>query len=157
MMKQLPHALVVGTIAAFAIFISSQLAIPAWAIFIGWVSYFLFSTNIKEGLLCFFHLVSGLLLAALVIILTTHLNVILQNIALIIVVFVLAASLTFIEPVKLFNNIPAYYIGMIVLFASAQPPKLFLLMELSGSLAIGLFLGFFTVSIRSKLLKISSH
>lgn len=157
MSKQLPHALVVGTIAAFAIFISGQLTIPAWAIFIGWVSYFVFAGSVKQGLLCFFHLVMGLFLAALVIVLSTYLNVFFPDVALLIVVFVLAASLTFIESVKPFNNIPAYYIGMIVLFASANPPKLPVIFELSYVLAIGLFLGFLTVSIRDKLLKISSN
>jgi hypothetical protein len=157
MIKQLPHALVVGIVAAFAIFTSNQLTIPAWVIFVGWVSYFVFVTNIKESFLCFFHLVVGLFLAASVMICAKYLNVHFPNIALLIIVFVLAASLTFFESFKHFNNIPAYYIGMIVLFASAKPPILSVLFELSYTIAIGIFLGFLTVSVRAALLKVSNN
>jgi hypothetical protein len=157
MSKQLPHALIVGIVAAFAIFTSNILSIPAWTIFVGWVSYFVFATNAQQGLLCFIHLVIGLVLAALVIITSTYLSAYLPDIALIMVVFTLAATLTFTEPLRNFNNIPAYYIGMIVLFASALSPDFSVLFKLSFSLAIGLCLGYFTVFIRTKLTTISHN
>lgn len=48
-MTNLKQALSLGFTGALAIFIASYFTLPPWVLFIAWVSYHLFGTNLTTG------------------------------------------------------------------------------------------------------------
>lgn len=151
MIKKISSALIVGSIAAIAVRLSMVLELSAWVIFIGWVSYFIFANNLSTAALTGVQVIFGLFIACVIIISGIELENYIQGYGLIIAVFLVAGLLTFMEPIKPLNNIPAYYLGMIVMFASGLSPEFSNVVILIFPLILGFLLGWFTIFSRIKL------
>lgn len=150
-MKILPQALVVGMIAALAVIISSIFNLAAWALFLAWVGYFVLGPTVRTACFSWIHILIGIIIGTGLIICNSVLVPYLGQWALALLVFVIATSLTFMEPAKPLNNIPAYYFGMIMLFASGSSPNLSAIISLMIPITIGLCLGWLTVTVREKV------
>ena len=150
-MKILPQAIVVGTIAAFAVLMSSKFGLHAWALFLAWVGYFVLGPSARQACLSWIQILIGMTIGAGLIITNSVLEPQFGSWALVGLVFILASGLTFMEQVKPFDNIPAYYIGMIMLFASGMSPSFSAILDLMIPITLGLFLGWLTVTAREKL------
>lgn len=150
-MKILAHAVIVGMIAAFAIFLSTQFQLQAWALFLAWVGYFVFGPNIRDASFAWLHTIIGLVLATILIASALALQPLYGDWALVGLVFFLATMLTFMEPLKPMNNIPAYYIGMIIVFASGLPPTVSTVFLLAIPTTIGFGLGWLTIFLRGRV------
>ena len=58
-MKSFKQAFTMGLTGATAVFIATYFGLPTWVLFMAWVSYYLFGTNIKKAFLIFIQQVFG--------------------------------------------------------------------------------------------------
>jgi hypothetical protein len=147
-MKLLTQALIVGTIAAFAVFISNTFELISWALFLSWACYFIFGPQMRDSILAYLQILIGVGIGVGLITTTIAFEPHLGEWTLIILVFFLAGGLTFMELVEPFNNIPAYYVGMIIVFASGLVPNIETVSQLTLPITIGFSLGWITVTFR---------
>lgn len=131
-MKSLALAIVTGAIAAIAVFGSFTFQLATWAMFIAWVSYYIFGKNPGAAALVLVQMVLGFLIGILIQESTGALGGALGRAALPVAVFVFIGLLSYASKLKVLNNIAAYFLGMIIFFA-AHPP-----LEASALFGLGL-------------------
>lgn len=115
-MKTFLIGIILGLFGAFAVALAFGLQWPAWVMFIAWVSYYIFGKTLKTSLLAFiqilFGIIMGILMQASGIFLTRYVG----EAGLPVAVFFFIGSLAYISRLKTCNNIPAYFLGLIILF-----------------------------------------
>ena len=131
-------AAVTASVAAFA---ATVLAVPVWAMFIGWVAYYTRGHSARDGLVNFVCLALGLGLGMVAASLVGSLAPTLSALALPLVVLIVAAVVVSLRAVPTFNNIPSYFLGLISVFAAHVQPSLEAMAELGVAGAIGSFAG----------------
>lgn len=117
-MSDLKQALNMGLAGALAVFTASFFGLPTWVLFMAWVSYYLFGTKVKIASLIMIQQVFGILIAMIIQYLGTYFSGFLGSFGFPMVVFFVMIGVYFISKQKYFNNIPAYFLGMIIWFGS---------------------------------------
>ncbi len=117
-MKSFKQALTMGLTGAIAVFTASYFGIPTWVLFTAWVSYYLFGANLKTALLTFTQQILGILIAIIIQYLGTNLSEHSASFGFPAAVLIVMVGVFYISKLKHLNNIPAYFLGMIVWFGS---------------------------------------
>lgn len=136
-MKTVTTAIILGLFGAIAVFVSSSLNWPTWIIFLAWVSYYLFGKSIKTSLPILLQMVLGIIMGLLIQVTGYYFANNLGIIGFPLAVFFFIGSLAFISKVKLLNNIPAWFLGLIVFFGIHPKMELIPLLSLSIPLMAG--------------------
>lgn len=141
-------SLLLGFLASFSIFISTSMNLPAWVLFVGWSSQAVFCSRPKYILPILLQETIGMLLGFLIVAFSHALDN--EHYGLLVAVFLVVASLYWVSVLKRFNNIVAYFMGMIVWFGF-QSTKLKDLPVLFITLLLGFCLGFIFYLISSRI------
>lgn len=105
-----------GLCGALAVFISFSMGWATWVMFLAWVSYYLFGKSIKVYPLSFLQIILGIALAVLIQSLSGLLVPTIGALGFPLTVFVLIGSLAYISKINGLNNIPAWFLGLIIFF-----------------------------------------
>jgi len=124
--------------AAAAATTSLTLGLAPWVMFIGWVAWFTRPLSARQGLATWLCLACGLALGAVAVLALRILGPSLGAVSLGVVVFVVALAVVSMRAVRLLDNIPAWFLGLIAFFAAHLEPALASVAELAAGMAIGL-------------------
>ncbi|WP_415405789.1 DUF1097 domain-containing protein [Sulfurovum sp. CS9] len=144
-------ATTLGVVAAISVFISSSLALPTWVLFIAWTSYYLFEANLKSASIVLVQQILGIFIAIVIQYGGTRLSHPLGELGFPLMVFVVMTAIFYISKLKYINNIPAYFLGMIVWFGSQTEPNLKTIIVLSLTLIAGYFFAWLNIIIGQKI------
>lgn len=117
-MKTFLSAFIFGVFGAVAVSISSFLEWPTWVMFIAWVSYYVFGKNLISSLRAFVQIGLGIFMGVLIQLSAGILSNLIGALGFPVAVFFFIGSLAFIARIKALNNIPAWFLGLIILFGS---------------------------------------
>ncbi|MES3018783.1 MAG: DUF1097 domain-containing protein [Bacteroidota bacterium] len=137
-MKTFIVAIIFGLFGAVAVSISFAMAWPTWVMFIAWVSYYLFGKTVLSSLKAFMQIGLGILMGVLIQITGGALGKEIGALGFPIAVFFFIGSLAYFARTKTLNNIPAWFLGLIVVFGVHPPLTPLPILQL----AIPLFFGF---------------
>jgi len=150
-MKSFKQALNMGAIGAIAVFTSSYFQLPTWILFMAWVSYYLFGTKPKSALKIFIQQLFGIIIAMIIQFLGSKLSISFGILGFPLVVFIIMIGVFYISRLKYFNNIPAYFLGMIIWFGSNKPININIFLVLGLTLIIGYVFAWLNVEINNKI------
>lgn len=150
-MKSLKQALTMGFTGAIAVLTASYFGLPTWVLFMAWVSYYLFGTKTKTAFLILIQQVFGILIAMTIQYLGAFLSETLGVFGFSIVVFIVMIGVFYISKLKYLNNIPAYFLGMIVWFGSNSEIDINILSLLGITLLSGYAFAWINVSISERI------
>lgn len=141
-------SLILGLLASFSILICTGMKLPAWVLFIGWSSQAVFCSQPKYILSILLQETVGMFLGFLIVVISHAFDN--EHYGLLVAVFSIVASLYWVSVLKHFNNIVAYFMGMIVWFGFQSNslkdiPLLFI------TLLLGFCLGFIFSLMNSKI------
>lgn len=164
LIKFLPQAIIVGCLAATVQYIDLSCPyIVAWVVFQCWALYFLAGAKIKSALKAGVCYLMGVCVGIGISSLGDHLMTVFNDkfIALPIAVAVLTVPVIYMEKVKHFNLIPAYFIACGGGFFAisnvehiAQQGNLHIVAVLSSCLLLGFFMGWFSILLRDLYAKV---
>ena len=117
-MKTLSIAVIFGLFGAVAVATSFALSWPTWVMFIAWVSYYIFGKTLSSSAIAFVQIVLGMVMGLLIQVTGIFLSEYLGGLGLPVAVFFFIGSLAFIMKVKSINNIPAWFLGLIIFFGA---------------------------------------
>ncbi|KQC31427.1 DUF1097 domain-containing protein [Flagellimonas eckloniae] len=115
-MKTFLTALVMGLCGALAVFISFSMGWATWVMFLAWISYYLFGKSIKVYVPSFLQIILGILLGVLIQSMASLLVPAMGAMGFPLTVFVLIGSLAYVTKINGLNNIPAWFLGLIIFF-----------------------------------------
>jgi len=127
--------------AGVATVLSAALALPVWAMFIGWVAFYTRGVSARDGAINVICVVLGITVGMAA---TLALGVVgpsLGALALPSVVFVVAVVVVSLRAAPVVNNGLCYFLGLIAFFASHLQPSLLAVMELGSASALGSLAG----------------
>ena len=150
-MKSFKQALILGLVGAIAVFTTSYFQLPTWVLFIAWVSYYLFGTNPKSALLVFTQQILGVIIAIIIQYFGIKLSEPFGALGFPLVVFIVMIGVYYISKLKYLNNIPAYFLGMIVWFGSNETYNFNLFIVLGFTLIVGYIFAWVNVEINEKI------
>jgi hypothetical protein len=113
---------VAATTAAVAAFASVTLALPIWAMFLGWVAWFTRGVSVRDGLANLACLLLGIALGVGAALAVGALLPAFGALTFPAVVFVVACIVVSLRAVPVVNNVLCYFLGLIGLFAAHVPP-----------------------------------
>lgn len=105
-----------GFFGALASLISFSFHLPSWVLFLAWVSYYLFGKSIKSALQTLPPLTFGILMGITIKLFGGSLGDYLGSFGFPIAVFILITSLSYLSKIKRLENIPAWFISLIIFF-----------------------------------------
>jgi len=120
-MKTLPIAIAFGLFGAIAVTVSFSLQWPTWVMFVAWVSFYMFGKNWLSSLKAFSQIALGMLMAILIQLTAGLLTGWIGPLGFPVSVFLYIGSLAYFARTKSLNNIPAWFLGLIILFG-VHPP-----------------------------------
>jgi len=120
-MKTLLIAFALGLFGAVAVTVSFSLQWPTWVMFIAWVSFYIFGKTVQSSLKVFLHIALGMLMAVLIQLTAAFLTPMIGTFGFALSVFFYIGSLAYFARSKSLNNIPAWFLGLIILFG-VHPP-----------------------------------
>lgn len=115
-MKTLPVAVIFGLFGAIAVTVSFLLQWPTWVMFVAWVSFYIFGKTVQTSLKAFLHIALGMLMAVLIQLTAALLTGWIGPFGFQLSVFLYIGSLAYFAKTKSLNNIPAWFLGLIILF-----------------------------------------
>lgn len=115
-MKTLTVAVIFGLFGAIAVSFSFAMQWPTWVMFIAWVSFYLFGKTVVSSLKAFLQIELGCLMGIAIQFTGMLLGKTIGEFSLPIAVFIFIGSLAYISKVKALSNIPAWFLGLIILF-----------------------------------------
>lgn len=124
-------------VAALAAFLSVTIALPVWAMFIGWVAFYTRGHSAHDGLINLTGLLLGLLIGMAA---ATAIGVLAPQIgsyAVALVVFSVAMLVVSLRALPIFNNVISYFLGLISFFAAHLEPGLAAFLELAAASSLG--------------------
>jgi hypothetical protein len=136
-------SVVAALTAASATHVSTLVAVPAWAMFMGWVAYYTRGHSAHDGLVNYACLVLGIALGLLAVMAVGALAPTFGTYALPMVVLFIATLVVSLRAMPVFSNIPAYFLGLVTVFAAHAQPTLYTLAELGLAGTIGSFAAWF--------------
>lgn len=150
-MKSLKQALAMGLTGAIAVFAASYFSLPTWVLFMAWVSYYLFGSTTKTAFLVLIQQVFGILIAMAIQYLGTALTETLASFGFPIIVFIVMIGVFYISKLKHLNNVPAYFLGMIVWFGSNSSIEIKMLPLLVMTLLFGYAFAWLNVTLNERI------
>jgi len=144
-------AITMGFIAALAVFSASIFALPTWVLFIAWTSYYLFENSPKAVLQVLIQQVLGIFIAIIIQYSGQTLSLSLGTWGFPLAVFIVMSGVFYLTKMPRLNNIPAYFLGMIVWFGSQTQPSLDTIMILIGTLIAGFFFAWFNMTLGKQI------
>ncbi|HEX8603017.1 MAG TPA: DUF1097 domain-containing protein [Pseudoduganella sp.] len=130
-----------AAVAAIASGASVALALPVWAMFIGWIAYFTHGGGLRQALEASLCVALGIALGMLASMALSQFGPILGVAALPVVVFVIAMVVVSLRGVAPINNIPAYFLGLVAHFAAHLTPTVVSFVTLGSAGVIGAVAG----------------
>lgn len=124
-------------VAAAAAFLSVTVALPIWAMFIGWVSYYTRGHSARDGAINLTGVLVGLLIGMVAATVIGILLPLIGRYAFPLVVFSVAMVVVSFRALPIFNNVLSYFLGLISFFASHLEPGLAAFFELAGASTLG--------------------
>ena len=137
--------------AAVAAGLSAALALPVWAMFIGWVAFFTRGITAKDGAVNAACVALGLIFGMAALRALGVAGPSLGALALPLVVFVVAVVVVSLRAAPLLNNILCYFLGLIAFFASHLQPSLAAFAELAGAVALGSLAGWVAHALQQRV------
>lgn len=125
--------------AASAAYFTTLISVPAWAMFMGWVTYYTRGHSGRDGLVNYACLALGICLGFVAVMAVGTLAPNFGTLALPVVVLIVATLVVSLRAVPLLSNIPAYFLGLVTVFAAHVQPTLYAFAELGSAGAIGSF------------------
>ncbi len=133
---------IAGIVAAVAAFGSVLLSLEPWVMFAGWVAWFTRPTSTIQGVYAIICLWLGLVLAVLGTLSVETFSPVIGPVALPLTVFVLAIVAVGLRTTPVLNNMLAWFVGLVTLFAAEPEAVLPGLLALVAATAIGGLAGF---------------
>jgi hypothetical protein len=146
---------VAATTAAGAAFLSAALAVPVWAMFLGWVAYFTRGHSLRDGALNLACLLLGIAVGIGAATALGLLVPVLGRYALPAVVFAVACVVVSLRAAPLVDNVPCYFLGLIALFAAHRAPTLATFAVLAGAATLGAFAGWLSQRAQARLARVA--
>jgi len=115
-MKTLPTAIAFGLFGAIAVTISFSLQWPTWVMFVAWVSFYIFGRTWQASIKTFLQITLGMIMAVLIQLTAGLLTTLVGPLGFPLSVFFFIGSLPYVARTKNLNNIPAWFLGLIILF-----------------------------------------
>lgn len=153
-MKTFLIGVILGLFGAFAVALAFGLQWPAWVMFIAWVSYYIFGKTLKTSLLAFIQILFGIIMGILIQASGIFLSGYLGEAGLPVAVFFFIGSLAYISRLKTWNNIPAYFVGLIIFFGAHPQVAAEPLLELLLPVIVGFVLAWLNDSSVTRLSKL---
>ncbi|GGJ85119.1 DUF1097 domain-containing protein [Pseudomonas matsuisoli] len=127
-----------SAVAALAATFSALIAgWPIWAMFIGWISFFTRAPSLRQGAINLACTLTGLVLGMAAGVATEVLSPTLGPLTVMPVVFVVAVLVLSMRRLAVFNNLLAFFLGLVSYFASHLPPTFLTFFELGGAAVLG--------------------
>ncbi len=120
-MKTLPIAIAFGLFGAVAVTVSFAQQWPTWVMFVAWVSFYIFGRSWQGSLWAFLQIVLGMGMAVAMQLTAGLLSQVIGTFGFPASVFLYIGSLAYIARTRKLNNIPAWFLGLIILFGSHPP------------------------------------
>ncbi|GLB54086.1 hypothetical protein NBRC110019_31270 [Neptunitalea chrysea] len=136
-MTNLKQALSLGCTGALAIFIASYFTLPPWVLFIAWVSYHLFGTNLKTASTILIQQFFGILIGMFIQYTGIWSSEFIGALGFPVAVFIAMIGIFYISKMKRLNTVPAYFLGLITWFSSGSEISILSLLILVISLIVG--------------------
>ena len=152
-MKTLLIAAIFGIFAAVAVSVSFAAHWPTWVMFIAWVSYYIFGKTWKSSAVSFIQILLGIFMGLLIQVTAALSRKLIGNLSLPVSVFFFTGSMPYITKLKTFNNIPAWFLGLIVFFGVHPPMTAVALMELLIPIAAGFILAWLNDAAVEKVMR----
>lgn len=120
-MKTLPVAIAFGLFGAVAVSISFSQQWPTWVMFVAWVSFYIFGKKWQTSFWAFLQIVLGMAMAIMIQLTAGLLEQWIGKLGFPVSVFLYIGSLAYFAGTKKLNNIPAWFLGLIILFGIHPP------------------------------------
>lgn len=111
-----------AVVAALAAYLSVLSALPAWAMFMGWVAYYSRGHSARDGARNFACFAIGLVIGVEATVAVAALAPVAGILSLPLVVIAVALVVVSLRAVPEVNNVPAYFMGLITVFAAHLEP-----------------------------------
>lgn len=134
----LGESAVAALAASFCVLI---VELPLWAMFIGWISFFTRAPGVRQGAINLACTLAGLLLGMAAAIATAALAPALGALTVMPVVFLVAVLVLSTRRLAVFNNLLAFFLGLVSYFASHLPPTFVTFGDLGGAATLGAVAG----------------
>lgn len=121
-MKTLPVAIAFGLFGAIAVTVSFAFQWPTWVMFVAWVSFYIFGKTVQSSLGAFIQIALGMFLAVLIRLSAGVFSGLIGPPGFPLAVFICIGSLAYFARIKSLNNIPAWFLGLIILFGVHPEP-----------------------------------
>lgn len=135
--KPVRFTLIAAVVASTAAFLVVLAELPIWAMFVGWVTWFLRPTSIRDGLSSIACLWAGLLLAIAAHLAIGALVPVVGPVAFPITVFGVAVLVVGLHRMPVLGNPLAWFLGLISSFALHAPEPVRGVLVLAAATAIG--------------------
>lgn len=139
--------------AAAASASSLVFALPVWAMFVGWVAFFTRGLTARDGAINLACVCIGAAMGIVAAVAIGMLQPALGILALPTVVFVVATVVVSLRAVPVFNNVLAFFLGLIAYFAAHMEPTLNTLVHLGSASALGTVAGWVSMKLQQHLLR----
>ncbi|MDR6300956.1 DUF1097 domain-containing protein [Mesonia maritima] len=136
-MTNLKQALSLGFTGALAIFIASYFSLLPWVLFIAWVSYHLFGTNLKTAFTILIQQFFGILIGMFIQYTGIWFSAFIGEFGFPLAVFIAMIGIFYISKMNRLNTVPAYFLGLITWFSSGFEITVQSLFILLISLVVG--------------------
>lgn len=123
--------------AAAAAGLTATLALPVWAMFIGWVAFFTRGLTARDAAVNAACVLLGLGFGIAATVALKALVPSLGALALPLVVFTVALVVVSLRALPVLSNVVSYFLGLIAFFASHLPPTPASFAELAGAVVLG--------------------
>jgi len=150
-MKSFLLALTLGILAGLASWFTFLTSLPTWVLFLAWTSYFLFGQNIKSTFLIFIQMLLGILLAIIIIYLGDFLEDNLGSQWFHCSVAIVLFATFYVTKLKVLNMLTAYFLGMVIWFASNTELNWKEIFKVAIVLIIGLLFGWLNHNINKQI------
>jgi hypothetical protein len=142
---------VAAIVAAGAAFGALHLGFAPWAMFVGWVAYFTRPISAAQGIKTGLCVWLGVAIGAAAALALGALGPIFGQAAILPVVFVVACVVLALRSVPPFDNVLAWFLGLIAFFASHLPPSLLSIAELGAAASGGILAGWIAQRLQARL------
>jgi len=137
--------------AAIAATTSASLGWPVWAMFMGWVAFFTRGHSAREASFSYVCLAAGIAMGTVAVLSVGALMPLLGPLSFGVVVFFVAMIVVTLRVAAPFNNIPAYFLGLITFFAAHLEPSMLALVELLSVSGLGTFAAWLAHRVQSRI------
>lgn len=146
-------SMIPAIVAASAAYSTTLFDFAAWAMFIGWVAFFIRPPSLRNGIVSLTCVWIGIAFGMMAALVLEILAPIFGNVTLAVVVFMVAMTVVSLRAVPLLNAVPAYFLGMITFFAAHLPPTLANYGELAVTTGIGTIAACVAMGLQSRILR----